>query len=76
MGKMTYEKLHNFFCPPNIIRVIKSRKMSWTRHDACLGGKRSIRKVLVGKHEGKRLLGRIEWEGVDWIHLTQYRDKQ
>jgi hypothetical protein len=54
MGRMAYEKLHNFCFPPNIIRVIKSKIMNWTRHEACMGGKRSIHKVLVRKREGKR----------------------
>jgi hypothetical protein len=42
------------------------------------GGKRNAYRVLVGKPEGSRLLGRpreIEWGGMDWINLAQNRDQ-
>ena len=47
-------------CSPDIIRVIRSRKMRWAGHVACVcgGGKRSECEVLLGKPEGNRLLGR------------------
>jgi len=42
----------------NIVRVIKSRRMTWARHVACMGEGRGVYRVLVGRPEGKRPLGR------------------
>jgi hypothetical protein len=65
--------------------VIKWRKMRWAGHVARMGEMRNAYKILVGKLEGKRWLGRpmrrwtdnirldlrkIGWEDVDWIHLA------
>jgi hypothetical protein len=49
---------------PNIIRQIKSRRMRWVEHVACIGEDRKVYRVLVGKPEGKRTLGRpsLKWE--------------
>jgi hypothetical protein len=49
---------------PNIIRQIKSRRMRWVEHVACIGEDREVYRVLVGKPEGKRTLGRpsLKWE--------------
>jgi hypothetical protein len=73
---------HNFYSSPDIIRQIKSRQMRSAWHAACMGEERNLHKVLVGKPEGKRPLGRPRrrWEdgirmdlreiglgGVDWI---------
>jgi len=44
------------YASPNIIRVIKSRRMRWAGHVACMGEMRNAYSILVGKHEGKRLL--------------------
>ena len=75
---------------PNIVRVIKSRRMRRTGHVARMGEERGVYTVLVGKPEGKRPLGkpRHRWEdnikvdlqevgcrGVDWIELAQDRDR-
>jgi hypothetical protein len=49
---------HNSYSSPNIIRMFKSRGMSWAEHVASMGEKRNAYRVLVGKPEGKRLLGR------------------
>jgi hypothetical protein len=46
------------YTSPNIIRVIKSRRMSWVGHTACMGAMRNAYKILVGKSEGKRPLQR------------------
>jgi acyl-coenzyme A thioesterase PaaI-like protein len=48
----------------NILRVIKSRRMKWTGHVAHMGKRRAVYRVLVGKREGKRPLGRPRrrWE--------------
>jgi hypothetical protein len=48
-------QFHNFHATPNIIKVIKSRKMRWAGHVAHMGEMRNAYKVLVGKLEGKRL---------------------
>jgi hypothetical protein len=75
---------------PDIIRQGKSRRMGWAGHVARMGEERKVYKVLVGKPEGKRPLGRPRrrWEdgirmdlreiglgGVDWIRLAQDRDR-
>jgi len=74
---------------PNIVRVIKSRRMKWAGHVARMGERRAIYRVLVGKPEGKRPFGRPRhrWEdnikmdlqevgsgGMNWIELAQERD--
>jgi len=52
------EELHNLYASPNIIRVIKSRRMRWTGHVARMGQMRNTCNIFVGKPEGKRPLGR------------------
>jgi hypothetical protein len=52
------EELHDLNCSPNIVRVIKSRKMRWAGHVARKGERRVMYRVLVGKPKGKRPLGR------------------
>jgi len=52
------DELHNMYASTNIIRLIKPRKMRWAGHVARIGAIRNAYKVLVGKSEGKRLLGR------------------
>jgi hypothetical protein len=74
---------------PNIIGVTKLRRMRWAGHVARMG-KRNAYRILVGKPEGKRPLGRsrrrgvenikidlreIGWDGMDWIDLVQDRDQ-
>jgi hypothetical protein len=88
--KLHNEELHNLYSSPHIIRQIKSRRMRWAGHVACIGEERKLYKVLVGKAEGKRPLGRPKhrWEdvnrmdlretglgGVDWIRLAQDRNQ-
>ena len=48
---------------PNIVRVIKSRRMRWAGHVACMEEGRGVHKVLVGKPEGKRPLGDQDVDG-------------
>ena len=75
---------------PNVVRVIKSRRMRWTGHVACTGEGRGVYGVLVGKPVGKRPLGRPKrrWEdninmdlqemvcgGVGWIEPAQDRNR-
>jgi hypothetical protein len=74
--------------PPNIVGMIKRRRMRWVGHVAHMGERRGIYKVLLGKPERKRPLGRARhrWEdnikmdfpevgiwGTDWIELAQDR---
>jgi len=61
--KLHNEELNDLYCPPNIVRVIKSRRMRWVGHVACM--RRGVYRVLVGKPEGKRPMGRPRprWEG-------------
>jgi hypothetical protein len=86
--KLHNEELHNLYSSPSIIRIIKSRRMRWVGHVARMREKRNEYRLLVGKPEGKRLLGRLRrrWidnikmdllemglSVVDWIGLAQDR---
>jgi hypothetical protein len=51
--KLHIEELHNLYSSPNIIRMIKSRRVRWTWHVANMGEKRNPYRVLVGIPEGK-----------------------
>ena len=54
-----WRKLHEDLCSsPNIVKVIKSRKIRWPGHVVRMGDRRGVYRVLVGKPEGKRPLGR------------------
>jgi hypothetical protein len=57
------------YSSPNIIRVIKSRRMIWTGHVARMGERRNAYRILVGKPEGKRPLGRPRRRWVDNIKM-------
>jgi hypothetical protein len=86
--KLYSDKPHGLYYSPNIVRVIKSRRMRWAGHVACREEGRDVYRVLVGRSEGKRPLGRPRrrWEdktkldlreiwmcGVNWIRLVQDR---
>ena len=88
LRKLHNEELNELYCSPDIIGVIKSRRIRWTGHVARRGKERRIEN-LVGKHEGKRPLGRRmpRWEdnikkdlqevgylGMDWIELALDKD--
>jgi len=62
--KLHNEELNDLYSSPNIVRVIKSRKMRWAGHVAHMGERRGVYRVFVGKSEGKRPLGRPRnrWE--------------
>jgi len=51
------EELNDLYSPPNIVCVIKSRRMRWAGHVAHMGKEKGVYRVLVGKQEGKRPLG-------------------
>jgi hypothetical protein len=58
------EELNDLYSSPNIIRVIKSRRMRWTRHVARMGEGIGVYRILVGRPEGRGPLGRHRrrWE--------------
>jgi len=56
--KLRNEELRDLYFLPNIVRVVKSRRMRWAGHVAHMGQGRGVYGVLVGKPEGKRPLGR------------------
>jgi hypothetical protein len=90
-----WRKLHNeehrdLYSSPNIIRMMKWKRMRWAGHVARMGEKRNAHRLLVGTPEGKRPLGRrrrrwvdnirmdlgeIGWGSVDWICLSHDGDK-
>ena len=57
-GRLHNEELHNFYHSPNIVRVIKSRRLRWAGHVARMEEGRSAFKILTGKPAGKKLLER------------------
>jgi hypothetical protein len=83
--KLYKEELRDLYSSPSIIRIIKWRRMRWAEYVARMGEKRSSYRLLVGKPEGKRSLGRprrklvdnirmdlgdVGWGDVDWIGLA------
>ena len=87
--KLHNEELNDLYSLPNIVRVVKSRRMRWAGHVARMGEDRVVHRVLMGKPEGKRPLGRPRrrWEDNikmdlqevgrgrgDWMELAQDRD--
>jgi hypothetical protein len=83
------EELNDLYSSPTIIRVIKSRRMRWSGHVAHMAEGRGAYRILVGRPEGRRPLGRprrrwednikmdlqeVEWDGVVWIDMAQDRD--
>jgi hypothetical protein len=52
--KLHNEELHDPYCSPNIVRVLKSRRIRWVGYVARIGEKRGVYRVLVGKPEGKK----------------------
>jgi hypothetical protein len=88
--KLHNEELHNLHSSPNIIRIIKPRRMRWAGHVARIGETWNAYRILVGKPEEKRPLERprrrwvdnikidlreIRWDCMDWIELAQDRDQ-
>jgi hypothetical protein len=67
--KLHNEELHNLYYSTNIISIIKSRRMRWARHVARMGEKRNVYRLLVGKPEGKRPLGRSRRRWMDNINI-------
>ena len=88
--KLHNEELSDLYSLPNVVRVVKSRRMRWAGHVARMGEGRGVHRVLVGKPEGKRPLGRprrrwkdnikmdlqeVEGGCEDWMELAQDRDR-
>jgi hypothetical protein len=88
--KLHNEELNDLYSLPNIVQVVKSRRMRWAGNVARMGDDRVVHRVLVGKPEGKRPLGipRLRWEDNikmdlqevgggrgDWMELAQVRDR-
>jgi hypothetical protein len=86
--KLHNDEIHSLYSSPNIVTVIKSRRMRGAGHVARMGEGRGVYRVLVGRPECKRPLGRTKrrWEdniemdfreigidGVNWIQLAQDR---
>jgi hypothetical protein len=86
--KLHNDELHSLYSSPNIVRVIKSRRMRWAGHVTRMGEGRGVSRVLVRRSEGKRPLrrSRRRWEdnikmnlteigieGANWIQLAQDR---
>jgi hypothetical protein len=84
------EELHDLYSSPSIIKIIKLRNMRWVGHVERMGEKRNAYRLLVGKPEVKRPLGRprrrwvdnirmdlgeVGWGDVDWIGLAQDRNR-
>jgi len=65
--RLQTEELNDLYSSPNIVRVIKSRRMRWAGHVAHMGEERRVYRVLVGKPEEKRPLGRPRRRWVDNI---------
>jgi hypothetical protein len=83
------EELNDLYSSPTILPGIKSRRMRWAGHVVPMEEGRGVYRVLVGKPEGKRLMGRprhrcedtikadhqeVECRGMNWIELAQDRD--
>jgi hypothetical protein len=71
--KLHNDELHSLYSSPNTVRVIKSRRMRWAGHVARTGEGRGVYRVLVGKPECKRPLGRPRrrWEGNIELNLRE-----
>jgi hypothetical protein len=67
--KLHNKELRDLYSSPSIIRIIKSRRMSWAGHVARMAEKRNSYRLLVGKTEGKRSLGRPRRRWVDNIKM-------
>ena len=89
-GIKFFQKIYHSIVAPKILRVIKSRRMTWAGHVARMGQERGVYRVLLGKPEGKRPLERPRRRWVDnikmdlqevgcgymdWIGLAQDRDR-
>jgi hypothetical protein len=88
--KLHTEELHDLYSSPSVIRIIKSWRMRLAGHVTRMGEKRNVYRLLVGKPEGNRPLGRprsrwvdnirmdlgeVGWGDLDWIGLAKKRNR-
>ena len=69
MKEIHNEELNDLYSSPNIVRVIKSRRMGWAGNMARMDDERGMYRVLVGKPEGRRPLGRPRSRWIDNIRM-------
>jgi hypothetical protein len=84
------EELNDLYLSPNLVRVIKSRRVRWAGNVALMGERRGVYRILVGRPDGRRPLGKhrhrwednikmdlreVGWGDVVWIELAQDRDR-
>jgi len=69
LRRLHNEELNDLYSSPNIVRVIKSRRMRWAGHVARMGEERAVCKVVVGKPEGRRPLGRPRCRWADNVRM-------
>jgi hypothetical protein len=71
------DELHDLYSSPNIVGVIKARRLRWVGHVACMGEGRGVYRVFVGKPEGKRPMGRPRrrWDDNMKLDLKGDRDR-
>ena len=74
--KLHNEELSDLYSLPNIVRVVKSRRMRWAGHVARMGQRRGVYRVLVEKPEGKRPLGRPRRRWEDNIKMCLYNPQR
>jgi hypothetical protein len=71
--KLHNEELNDLYSSPNIVRVIKTRRMRWAGHVSRMGEGRGVYRILVGNPKGRRPMGRprCRWEDNIWIDLRE-----
>jgi hypothetical protein len=69
--RLNKNELNHLYSSPNIIRVIKSTRMRWAGHVARMGEKSGAYRILVGRPEGRRPLGRPRHRWEDNIKMVQ-----
>ena len=73
--RLRNEELNDLYCSPNIVRVIKSRRMKLAGHVERIGEETGVYRVLVGKPEGKRPLGRPRRRWVNNIRIDLWGER-
>jgi hypothetical protein len=73
--KLHNEELRDLYSSPSIIRIIKSRRMRWAGHIARMGEKRNTYRLLVGKPEGKRPLGRPRYRCISTLKKQRVQER-
>jgi hypothetical protein len=71
--KLHNEELNDLYCSPNIIRMIKSRRMKWAGHVGRMGERRGVYRVPVGKLGRKRQIARPRYRWEDNIKMDRHK---